>query len=60
MTKFITVTPKDSPKAHPWINVDHIITVYYDDHETHISLAHINTTLVVNETVEEVMKFINE
>lgn len=24
MTKFITVTPKDSPKAHPWINVDHL------------------------------------
>jgi hypothetical protein len=47
-------------KAPPWINVDHIITVYYDDNETHISLAHINTTLVVHETVEEVIKFIIE
>lgn len=59
MAKFINVTPKGS-HSPAWINTDYIITVFSENKETHLTVADLDKTIVVNETVEEVMKFIRE
>lgn len=61
MSKFIQITlTKEYGGISTYLNVDHIISVVEDENETHVTVAHLNTTFKVVEPVDLIMKRINE
>ena len=61
MFKFIQVTlTKEYGGISTYLNVDHIISVVEHENETHITVAHLNTTIKVVEPVDVIMNLINE
>ena len=61
MAKFIQVTGvKEQGGLNAHINVEYIITVAEYENQVHITVADLNTTLIVEEPLDIIMKLINE